>query len=83
MTMKEILKPEKERWVNLSLHLPEATKQRIADARKIAARRGLFFNAMINEGILEVCDLITRSNGKRTAFTNGSASTSDGLDSRS
>jgi len=75
--MKEILKPEKEKWVNLSLHLPETTKQRIADARKVAEKRGLFFNAMINEGILEVCELVMKANGRRATFTNGSASVSE------
>jgi hypothetical protein len=75
--VKKILKVEREKWVNISFHLPEATKRRIPEVRKAAEKQNLDFNAMCDEAINELFDLIVKPSGKSTGFTTNGALTSD------
>jgi hypothetical protein len=70
--VKRILKPAKEPWVSVSIHVREVTRQRMSAARKSAEKQGLDFNAMIDAAVTEVLDEVLRSTGRPTAVTNGS-----------
>ncbi len=76
--MKRILKPAKEAWANISVHIREATRQRIAVARKAADKQGIDLNAMLDAAVNEVFDEVLKAGSKATAFTNGSGTVPDG-----
>jgi len=75
--VKRILKPAKEVWANISVHVREATRQRIAVARKAADKQGIDLNAMLDAAVNEVFDEVLKPGSKAAAFSNGSGTVSD------
>ncbi len=76
--MKRILKPAKETWANISLHVRDTTRQRVTAARKAADKQGIDFNAMIDAALNEVFDEVLRPASKAAAFSNGMSPVSNG-----
>jgi hypothetical protein len=77
--VKRILKPAKEAWSNMTVHVREATRQRLGVVRKAADKQGIDLNAMMDQAVNEVFDEVLRPAGKASAFSNGNSSaTTDG-----
>lgn len=78
--MKRILKPAKEAWSNMTVHVREATRQRLGSVRKAAEKQGIDLNAMMDEAVSEVFDEVLKPAGKPSAFSNGSSPSTTGDD---
>jgi hypothetical protein len=64
----------------MTVHVREATRQRLGVVRRAADKQGIDLNAMMDQAVSEVFEEVLKPASKSSAFSNGSSSATTGDD---